>query len=74
MIDRIRVYATNDGDVVGNLCGVRQKITDPGTAGTMLLEAEAGGDNREVGLRRGHPRQSLAVANALRQILVGVLD
>ena len=66
--------AADDGDVVGDLRGVWEEVADPGTAGTMLFEAEARGDDREAGLRSGHAGEALAVANALGEVLVCVFD
>src|SRR5262245_61853596 len=58
VVDRIRVHCFDDGDVIDDLCGVRQELADPGTCLTVPAE-------RKRRLRDRQRRLAHRLGNAL---------
>ena len=70
MVDCFRVHRANETHVINALRQIWKKLRDPHPAFAMLLERELGRGDRKTTLTTGHRRKTLAVSDALRQILV----
>ena len=65
MVYRVSIHGTDERQLVGDLGGVRQQLTYPGSGLAILGEFEARRYHRERRLRRGHAGKALAVSNGL---------
>ena len=70
MIDGAGVHAFDHGDLIHDLRRVREQLAHPAAALAVLREFEHARSHRQPRLAAGHRGDALAIANALRQILV----
>ncbi len=73
VIDLLRVHRLDEAEVVHDLRRVRQELADPGARLAVLRELEARRDHRELGLRRRHGGEPLALADGVRKVVAAPL-
>ena len=71
VIDRVGIDGLDDADVVDDLGGVRQQLTDPGSVLAGPRKLENGGRDRQRILAGGHAGNALALTNRIGKFAPG---